>query len=62
MMNPVTLNIQSLKYQTFTLSGCKDIGIQKLMFVAKTQFLIVFSKLQRIQIDIRGVNTFHEFY
>ena len=24
-----------MKYQTFTLSGCKDIGIQKLMFVAK---------------------------
>ena len=34
-MNPVRLNIQSLKYQTFTLSGCKDIGIQQLMFVAK---------------------------
>ena len=38
-MNPVRLNIQSLKYQTLTLSECKDIWLQKLMFVAKTQFL-----------------------
>ena len=38
-MNPVRLNIQSLKYQTFTLSGCKDIGKQKLKRVAKTHFL-----------------------
>ncbi len=33
---PVRLNIQSLKYQTFTLSGCKEIGLQKLMLVTKT--------------------------
>ena len=38
-MNPVRLNIQSFKYQTFTLSGCSDIGIWKIMFVEKTQFL-----------------------
>ena len=29
----------SLKYQRFTSSGCKDIGITKIEFVAKTQFL-----------------------
>ena len=40
-MNPVRLNIQSLKYQTFTLSGCKDIGMRKFKFVAKIQFLCV---------------------
>ena len=28
-MNPVRLNIQSLKYQTITLSESKDIAIQK---------------------------------
>ena len=32
-------NSQSLKYQRFTPSGCKDIGIRKCKFVAKTQFL-----------------------
>jgi len=29
----------SLKYQRFTPSGCKDIGVRKCKFVAKTQFL-----------------------
>ena len=29
----------SLKYQRFTPSGCKDIGVRKYKFVAKTQFL-----------------------
>ena len=28
----------SLKYQSFTLSGCKDKGIKKYEFVAKTHF------------------------
>ena len=32
-------NNQSLKYQRFTPSGFRDIGIRKLGFVAKTQFL-----------------------
>ena len=32
-------NSQSLKYQRFTPSGCKDIGIRKCKFVAITQFL-----------------------
>ena len=38
-MNPDTSNNLSLKYQRFTPSGCKDIGIKKFEFVAKTQFL-----------------------
>ena len=38
-MNPDRSNNLSLKYQTFTPSGCKDIGIRKFEFVAKTQFL-----------------------
>ena len=29
----------SLKYYRFIISGCKDIGISKFEFVAKTQFL-----------------------
>ena len=35
-------NSLSLKYQRFTPSGCKDIGIRKCKFVAKTQFLYCF--------------------
>ena len=38
-MNSVTPNNLSLKYQKFTPSGCKNIGIRKLKFVTKTQFL-----------------------
>ena len=30
---------QSLKYQRFMPSGIKDIGIRKMIFVAKIQFL-----------------------
>ena len=33
--------IHSLKYLRFTTLGCKDIGIRKSEFVAKTQFLFV---------------------
>ena len=38
-MNSVRLSNVSLKYQRFTSSGCKDIGVTKTEFVAKTQFL-----------------------
>ena len=38
-MISVRSNHISLKYQRFTLSGCKDIGIRKFKFVAKPQFL-----------------------
>ena len=38
-MNSDRSNKLSLKYQRFTLSGCRDIGIRKFEFVAKTQFL-----------------------
>jgi len=38
-MNSVGLNNLSLKYQRFMTLGCKDLGIRKSEFVAKTQFL-----------------------
>ena len=38
-MNSVRTNNVSLKYLKFTLLGCKDNGIGKFEFVAKTQFL-----------------------
>ena len=38
-MNSVRPNNPSLKYQGFTSSDCKDIGIRKFEFVTKTQFL-----------------------
>ena len=39
-MKSVRLNNLSLKYQICSPLGCKDIGIRKLAFVAKTQFLL----------------------
>ena len=38
-MNYVRLSNASLKYQRFTPSGCRNIGIRQFEFVAKTQFL-----------------------
>jgi len=38
-MNSVRPNNLSLKYQRFTSSDCKDIGIRQFEFVTKTQFL-----------------------
>ena len=38
-MNCVKSNYLSLKYQSYTPSGCKDIWIRKFESVAKTQFL-----------------------
>ena len=37
-MNLVKFNFTSLKYLRFKLSGCKDVGIRKFEFVAKTLF------------------------
>ena len=34
-------NSLNLKYQMFTPSGCIDIWVRKLKFVAKTQFLCI---------------------
>ena len=49
-MTSVNINKLNLKYQRLTLSGCRDIGIRKLGFVAKTQFLyfLVFTHLKEI--------------
>ena len=38
-MNSVRSNSLRLKYQRFIPSGCKDIVIRKVEFVAKTKFL-----------------------
>ena len=38
-LKPNFSNNLSLKYQRFSPSGCKDIGILKIEFVAKIQFL-----------------------
>ena len=38
-MNSVRSDNLSLKYQSFTTLGCKDVGVRKFEFVAKTQFL-----------------------
>ena len=37
-MNTGRLNNLSLKYHSFTLSSCRDIGFRKSEFVTKTQF------------------------
>ena len=42
-MNAVRSNNVSLKYQRFTSSGYKVIGFTKIEFVAKSQFLRMFS-------------------
>ena len=55
-MNPDTSNNQSLKYQRFTLSGCKNISNIKLEFVAKTQFLC-FPPLNPFK-NVRGALTY----
>ena len=40
-MTPVISSNLSLKYQSFKPLSCKDIGIIKFEFVAKTQFLYI---------------------
>ena len=53
-MNPGRSNNLSLKYQRFTPSGSKDIGIIKFETVAKTQFLykkVTFLKKNLIRIN-----------
>ena len=45
-MNSVRLNNLSLKYKAFTSSGCKGLGISKFEFVAKNQFLRLYSCLK----------------
>ena len=38
-MNSLRSNNLSLKYQRFTTSGCKDIGIKQFQFLVKAEFL-----------------------
>ena len=51
-----------MKYQRFAPSGCKDIGIRRFEFVAKTQFLCaqtqdlqIFKKLNMSQMNPKEV-------
>ena len=44
-MNYVRLSNLSLKYQKFTRTVYKDIGMRKFEFVTKTQFLLSFFTL-----------------
>jgi len=39
-MNSSGSNSISLKYERYASSGCRDLGITKLGFVAKTHFLL----------------------
>ena len=58
-MTSVNSNNPNLKYQRFTSSGCRDIGIRKLEFVAKTQFLslnIYFLQFIILRIFINMIN------
>ena len=58
-MTSVNSNNLNLKYQRFTSSGCRDIGIRKLGFVAKTQFLslnIYFLQFIILRIFINMIN------
>ena len=48
-MNYVRSNDIDWKYQKFTLSGCKDIGVRISEFVAKTQFLLPNTRLKNTQ-------------
>jgi len=45
-MKYIRLNNPRLKYQRFTPTGCRDIGIRTFQFVAKTQ--ILYLKNQKI--------------
>ena len=46
-MTSVILNNLSLKYPRFTSFGCRNIGIRKLGFVAKTQLLYIYVAYSR---------------
>ena len=55
-MNSVWSNSRSLKYQRFTRSGCKDIGIRKFEIVAKTQFLSWCFMFAYVEVKIKEFN------
>ena len=48
-----------MKYQRFTPSDCKDVGIRNLKFIAKTQFLCNFSFCKNISIKLKKIYTKH---
>ena len=44
-MNSVSMNNLSFKYQRFTPSGCKNIGIRKFEFATKFEFLTIYGDI-----------------
>ena len=54
-MNSVILNNLSLKCQRFTTLGCKDIGIRKSEFVAKTHFLCSYFGVKSKLVEQQGI-------
>ena len=58
-MNSVGSKNLSLKHKWPTLLGCTDIGIRKLEFVAKTQFLLV---IEHTSSQFQSLNLTFFFY
>ena len=57
--------IHSLKYQTYRTLGSKDIGIRKLEYVAKTQFLLkhfFLSLSKRLTTFLFGIFLYERYY
>ena len=45
----------SLKYQRFTQSGCTDLGIKKILFVAQTQFHYIFLQFAGLSNGLKNI-------
>ena len=54
-MNSVRANSLSLKCQSFTPSGYKDIGIRTFEFVAKSEFLYAYFVVCNLYIQCKGL-------
>ena len=61
-MNSVRSNYLSLKYQSYTPSGCKDIGIRKFESVAKTQFLYYMVNFSQVTFNKRKFGVMKKAY
>ena len=61
-MNSFRSNSLSLKYQGFPPSGCQDIRIRKLEFVAKNQFLFTLTRLLGRFVPMFYLNCEHVLY
>ena len=61
-MNSVRSKSLSLKYQKCSVSGCKDIGIRKVEFVAKTQFHSVQKLYNTTHQNNSAINSYYMLY